>query len=105
MQHAGSTVAAGKRRRLVPDNVVHESGLEERTRGRGATLDEELQDVVTPDLIQHVREITAQFETGPHLRSRGRRTENDAKRLNHDCLLYTSDAADDLLCVDLGGRR
>src|SRR5450756_3231521 len=25
--------------------------------------------------------------------------------LLHDCLLYTSDAADDLLCVDLGGRR
>ena len=24
--------------------------------------------------------------------------------LSH-CLLYTSDAADDLLCVDLGGRR
>ena len=23
----------------------------------------------------------------------------------HYCLLYTSDAADDLLCVDLGGRR
>src|SRR5680860_1670043 len=23
----------------------------------------------------------------------------------HPCLLYTSDAADDLLCVDLGGRR
>src|SRR5450756_3043850 len=23
----------------------------------------------------------------------------------HGCLLYTSDAADDLLCVDLGGRR
>ena len=22
-----------------------------------------------------------------------------------DCLLYTSDAADDLLCVDIGGRR
>ena len=22
-----------------------------------------------------------------------------------DCLLYTSDAADDLLCADLGGRR
>ena len=26
-----------------------------------------------------------------------------ARRIN--CLLYTSDAADDLLCVDLGGRR
>src|SRR5450756_3176823 len=25
--------------------------------------------------------------------------------LSWDCLLYTSDAADDLLCVDLGGRR
>ena len=23
----------------------------------------------------------------------------------YPCLLYTSDAADDLLCVDLGGRR
>src|SRR5659263_772147 len=32
-----------------------------------------------------------------------------ASNMNHaldgDCLLYTSDAADDLLCVDLGGRR
>src|SRR5450756_3141127 len=26
------------------------------------------------------------------------------RRCGH-CLLYTSDAADDLLCVDLGGRR
>src|SRR5665213_2441450 len=26
-------------------------------------------------------------------------------RLFFNCLLYTSDAADDLLCVDLGGRR
>ena len=24
---------------------------------------------------------------------------------NYTCLLYTSDAADDLLCVDLGGSR
>ena len=24
--------------------------------------------------------------------------------LHYNCLLYTSDAADDLLCVDLGGR-
>src|SRR5680860_1830248 len=27
------------------------------------------------------------------------------RNLEKDCLLYTSDAADDLLCVDLGGRR
>ena len=25
--------------------------------------------------------------------------------IRYTCLLYTSDAADDLLCVDLGGRR
>src|SRR5665213_2285324 len=25
--------------------------------------------------------------------------------VKNPCLLYTSDAADDLLCVDLGGRR
>ena len=24
---------------------------------------------------------------------------------NYTCLLYTSDAADDMQCVDLGGRR
>ena len=28
-----------------------------------------------------------------------------AERVVGHCLLYTSDAADDLLCVDLGGRR
>ena len=27
------------------------------------------------------------------------------KARHYPCLLYTSDAADDLLCVDLGGRR
>src|SRR5450756_3111207 len=28
-----------------------------------------------------------------------------ASEKSYPCLLYTSDAADDLLCVDLGGRR
>ena len=28
-----------------------------------------------------------------------------SKNPYNTCLLYTSDAADDLLCVDLGGRR
>src|SRR5659263_788790 len=37
---------------------------------------------------------------------RGRRPERRCFTWNaHSCLLYTSDAADDLLCVDLGGRR
>src|SRR5450756_698594 len=33
------------------------------------------------------------------------RTVDHLETLGHSCLLYTSDAADDLLCVDLGGRR
>ena len=34
-------------------------------------------------------------------------TDNSGKIIlsSYTCLLYTSDAADDLLCVDLGGRR
>ena len=32
-------------------------------------------------------------------------TVNGSVRMLNSCLLYTSDAADDLLCVDLGGRR
>ena len=41
----------------------------------------------------------------------GNITEKQFKSIYHEasrlkgCLLYTSDAADDLLCVDLGGRR
>ena len=41
----------------------------------------------------------------------GLAADNDQCRLHgasrrcRTCLLYTSDAADDLLCVDLGGRR
>ena len=33
------------------------------------------------------------------------RQRRPVDRLDALCLLYTSDAADDLLCVDLGGRR
>src|SRR5450756_2326905 len=32
-------------------------------------------------------------------------THAELAHLSVACLLYTSDAADDLLCVDLGGRR
>src|SRR5450756_2044524 len=34
-----------------------------------------------------------------------KRSGSPATAPYHACLLYTSDAADDLLCVDLGGRR
>ena len=37
--------------------------------------------------------------------SRLYKTISEAATNNSACLLYTSDAADDLLCVDLGGSR
>ena len=46
---------------------------------------------------QHVlhAHVVADLDVGAVERADGQRA----------CLLYTSDAADDLLCVDLGGRR
>ena len=38
-------------------------------------------------------------------RRKSRRRPASAQGTATACLLYTSDAADDLLCVDLGGRR
>ena len=35
----------------------------------------------------------------------GNKKRYGGKGVETACLLYTSDAADDLLCVDLGGRR
>ena len=51
-----------------------------------------------------VRELHARRVAVPLL-ARLRDEDQDALDQAPDCLLYTSDAADDLLCVDLGGRR
>ena len=43
---------------------------------------------------------------GDRLRNVGYIISGEANAVSYSiCLLYTSDAADDLLCVDLGGRR
>src|SRR5665811_165098 len=49
---------------------------------------------------QHAQRVAHAVLTGVE----GQSEVTDAKLLN-DCLLYTSDAADDLTRVDLGGRR
>ena len=40
-----------------------------------------------------------------HLHCQWKRREIHTKTVYICCLLYTSDAADDMQCVDLGGRR
>src|SRR5450756_3156666 len=53
------------------------------------------------------------LEVGGAIRQQSKRSSvplvesvaGEALELVVDCLLYTSDAADDLLCVDLGGSR
>ena len=59
---------------------IRDSGVGEHLRG---------DEVLPPDLERVEVELAAHLVDGP-LKA---------------CLLYTSDAADDLLCVDLGGRR
>src|SRR5450756_1776937 len=53
-------------------------------------------------------DFVTEFKVESYLAYQGRRFVErfDANTyLYMTCLLYTSDAADDLLCVDLGGRR
>ena len=48
--------------------------------------------------------LTAGAQTQATVGAQAQQAETTALQ-NWHCLLYTSDAADDLLCVDLGGRR
>src|SRR5450756_2549936 len=50
---------------------------------------------LTPDQSKAIADVLSDMEAGKPM----------DRLVCGDCLLYTSDAADDLLCVDLGGRR
>ena len=54
-----------------------------------------LQNTYKAEIITYTSNLGQEIDT--------REIIQNAKSLG--CLLYTSDAADDLLCVDLGGRR
>src|SRR5450756_3176316 len=69
-----------------------------RMRGQGVPEEDDCLDLVRSDHRTNLK--VPAFLSGIH--------PGDVKAgqfLDQACLLYTSDAADDLLCVDLGGRR
>src|SRR5450756_2580272 len=56
-------------------------------------------------LARDIRGLPRDGRRAPRVRGQGSVTGAQIGLLLGSCLLYTSDAADDLLCVDLGGRR
>src|SRR5450756_3143248 len=95
------------RDRSVPDRSDRPTPIDDalrdelaRTRRDNARLRDELARVE--------RERAHLERERAHLERERDRLRRENERLKDDleaCLLYTSDAADDLLCVDLGGRR
>ena len=75
-----------------------EDGIRDLVRSRGLGDVYKRQDI--PVVISSVRHFT--FTTISRLVDTITFLSNT---ICSSCLLYTSDAADDLLCVDLGGRR
>src|SRR5450756_2206276 len=100
-------VAAGDHDPAV--HVKSKQGIVEGRRGHDTDVD----DIGT--LARHTidKRISKVLAAGPHVTADRKRRRARASPLSHKvnvrlsdtCLLYTSDAADDLLCVDLGGRR
>src|SRR5450756_3217992 len=67
-----------------------------------ASVVKEIIDAVATGGDEAIIEMTERFDGVSLARSQ---MEVGKDELLKACLLYTSDAADDLLCVDLGGRR
>ena len=95
----------------VAFTVFHDGQEVFRTTGNGAQR-EALQQVYGPDLGDSLLEIAPEWSADGTLRVYGYIGPTTVHRSNRgyitlfvNCLLYTSDAADDLPCVDLGGRR
>ena len=62
---------------------------------------------ITADMLKLLKIRTGIAKEIGNLKNEHGLTVTDESREDElkNCLLYTSDAADDLLCVDLGGRR
>ena len=103
-----------------PDLLVVDGGRGQLNVALAAARDLELHDLPIVGLAKERETVTGETETdrvylpgqknGITIRPHTAlvwlaRLRDEAHRFANSCLLYTSDAADDLLCVDLGGRR
>ena len=75
-----------------------EDGIRDLVRSRGLGDVYKRQAVIIPEIDLNVTGETRKKQVFS-------RDSSLLPRYMYTCLLYTSDAADDLLCVDLGGRR
>ena len=75
-----------------------EDGIRDLVRSRGL-VDVYKRQLFDKGILNSVGAILRKFF---HFAARNRALH---RTIRMPCLLYTSDAADDLLCVDLGGRR
>src|SRR5680860_527197 len=94
--------------RILPGRHQHRGGVGGGCPARSADRDEVCRDDRTPALRERVP-LDLDNLRGRVLPDRDRSADGDdgdrdgTDLHSCDCLLYTSDAADDLLCVDLGG--
>src|SRR5450756_3253141 len=82
---------------FVPDGASPEEALSRATILAIGAHPDDIEILAIPGIIDAIR-------TGGN-QLLGVVATNGGGALRTGCLLYTSDAADDLLCVDLGGRR
>src|SRR5450756_2246522 len=88
----------------VRHEVVHNKFVVDDLRRKGAVFVEDLDQVPAGStLIFSAHGVSQAIRR--EAEARGLKVFDATCPLVTNCLLYTSDAADDLLCVDLGGRR
>ena len=87
--------------RLGPVDVLNQADRS------GGAVAKAIDDLVAQDAEQIGLDADLDLELvdGLHERREGLLDDVFGVGVLRNCLLYTSDAADDLLCVDLGGRR
>src|SRR5450756_3123538 len=92
----------------IDKKLVYDAYKAVKANAGAAGVDKQTIEQFDADLMRNLYKIWNRMSSGsyfpPPVRAVPIPKKNGGQRIL-GCLLYTSDAADDLLCVDLGGRR